>query len=78
MLTAYSAVAGDSRRLQRFAAALPPILDEYRKALAAVVQATDRFVAASEGRIRTAEALSDSIAGLHRASIDLQGRPFRT
>jgi methyl-accepting chemotaxis protein len=76
VLAAYSTAAGDSRRLQRFAAALPPILDEYRKALGAVVQATDRFVEASAGRVRTAEALSDRIAGLHRASTDRQGKTF--
>ncbi|UEM05831.1 methyl-accepting chemotaxis protein [Skermanella rosea] len=75
-LAGFAAATTESRRLQRFAAALPAILDEYRKALDGVVSATDRFAAAGAERIRAAEALGTAIGQLRQASTDGQDRTF--
>jgi methyl-accepting chemotaxis protein len=76
VLAAFTAATGDSRRLQRFATALPTILAEYRDALAAVVQATDRFSTTSTERVRAAGALSASIASLRQTSAERQQETF--
>lgn len=75
-LAGFAASTADSRRLQRFAAALPAILDEYRKALDGVVSATDQFSTAGAERIRAAEALGAAVEQLRQTSTEDQNRTF--